>query len=54
MCSYRTTWQKKMVKDISYVGRVAGNMFPLTAIPLIMGAEMLAKRVKYLKRYYGS
>lgn len=34
---------KKDGKDISYIGRVAGNMAPLTAIPLIIGAEMLGK-----------
>lgn len=35
---------KKDGKDISYIGRVAGNMPPLTAVPLIVGAEMLGKK----------
>lgn len=30
-------------KNITYIGRVVGNMAPLTAIPLIIAAEMLAK-----------
>ena len=30
-------------KKVRYIGRVAGNMAPLTAIPLIVGAEMLGK-----------
>lgn len=31
-------------KSISYIGRVAGNMPPLTSVPLIIGAEMLGKK----------
>lgn len=34
---------KKDGKSISYIGRVEGNMAPLTAVPLIVGAEMLAR-----------
>lgn len=34
---------KKDGKSTSYIGRVAGNMAPLTAVPLIIGAEMLGK-----------
>ena len=43
---------KKDGKDISYIGRVAGNMPPLTAVPLIVGAEMLGKKeiAKKVKR----
>lgn len=34
---------EKEGKSVSYIARVGGNMPPLTAIPLIIGAEMLAK-----------
>lgn len=34
---------KKDGKVFKYVGRIASNMAPLTAIPLMIGAEMLAK-----------
>ena len=42
-CAAAELHGKKDGKETSYVGRVAGNMAPLTAIPLIIGAEMLAK-----------
>ncbi len=42
-CAATELHGKKDGKDISYIGRVAGNMAPLTAIPLIIGAEMLGK-----------
>ena len=42
-CAATELHGKKDGKYISYVGRLAGNMAPLTAIPLILGAEMLAK-----------
>ncbi|WP_101696575.1 saccharopine dehydrogenase family protein [Clostridium minihomine] len=42
-CAAAELHGEKDGKGMSYVGRVAGNMAPLTAIPLIIGAEMLAK-----------
>jgi len=42
-CAATELHGKKDGKNISYIGRVAGNMAPLTAIPLIIGAEMLGK-----------
>ena len=42
-CAAAELHGKKDDKSISYVGRVAGNMAPLTAVPLIIGAEMLGK-----------
>lgn len=34
---------KKGEKEVSYIGRLGGNMAPLTSIPFITGAEMLGK-----------
>lgn len=42
-CAAAELHGKKDGKNISYIGRVAGNMAPLTAVPLIIGAEMLGK-----------
>lgn len=42
-CAAAELHGKKDGKERVYIGRVAGNMAPLTAIPLIIGAEMLAK-----------
>lgn len=42
-CAAAELHGKKDGNSISYIGRVAGNMAPLTAVPLIVGAEMLGK-----------
>ncbi|HZK10473.1 MAG TPA: saccharopine dehydrogenase NADP-binding domain-containing protein [Clostridia bacterium] len=43
-CAATELHGKKDGKSVSYIGRLEGNMAPLTAIPLIVGAEMLAKK----------
>lgn len=42
-CAAAEIHGKKDGQDRVYIGRVAGNMAPLTAVPLIIGAEMLGK-----------
>lgn len=42
-CAAAELHGSKNGEKTSYIGRVAGNMAPLTAIPLIVGAEMLGR-----------